>query len=109
MDSDAVMMTFNLPQVDLNNTVNEWETSNADDRAFLDSLDEDQVPLKSCHKDALVYRKSKFTAIRQELAEKLFQVSTNLKPIESLSSLRKAITLWKPFRIESNSLLRCKS
>ena len=64
-----------MGQVDLNNTLCEWEKSNENDRHFLESLDEENFPLKSCHKDAIVYRKSKFVAIREELAQKLFDVS----------------------------------
>lgn len=63
--------------MDLDNTVCEWETSNLEHRKFLESLDEDKVPLKSCHKDALVYRKSKFGTIKDDLVKKLFKVSSN--------------------------------
>lgn len=64
-------------QVDLNNSVCEWEKSNAEDRHFLKSLDEDLVPLNSCHKDALKYRKAKFNSVKDELVKKLFDVSEN--------------------------------
>ncbi|XP_003745628.1 acidic repeat-containing protein [Galendromus occidentalis] len=61
-------------QVDPENSVCEWERSNSDDRKFLASLDEDAVPLKLCHEDALVYRKGRFNSIKDDLVKKLFDL-----------------------------------